>query len=341
MTQPLTILLTYDFDPALVEQMRAVDPRIRVEALSRPERILLRGGELSEAESTDDLRATLASKLAETDVILGWPDVTEDLLQRAPRLRWIHVSSAGVDELLGNAAFESGRITVTNSSGVSAVAIGEYILCTMLMLAKRQPRFIRQQTEQRWQRHRTSELAGKTLGIVGLGAIGEEAARRARAFEMRLLAIRRSATEPASTELIDRLLPPSSLPELLAESDYVALTVPLTHETDGLIGEEELRQMKPSAYLINISRGQVIDQGALVRALQEGWIAGAALDVFDPEPLPSESPLWQMEQVIITPHISGVAERQNERITAIFCDNLRRYLAGQLLHNLVDPKLGY
>ena len=339
--EDLTILPTYDFDPELIERIRAVDPRIRVEQLSRPERLLLRGDPLPAEEDATAMHQSLAAKLAKTEVILGWPDVAGDLQQRAPHLRWIHVSSAGVDDLLGNPAFESGQIIVTNSSGVSAIAIGEYILGAMLMLAKRQPRFVRQQVDRHWQRHRTAELAGKTFGIVGLGAIGEAAARRARAFEMRILAIRRSATEPSSNELVDRLLPPASLPELLRESDYVALTVPLTPETDGLIGEAELRQMRPSAYLINISRGQVIDQDALVRALREGWIAGAALDVFDPEPLPPESPLWEMEQVIITPHISGVAERQNERITDIFCDNLRRYLAGQPLRNLVDPKRGY
>lgn len=338
---PLTILPTYDFDVALLDQIRSVDPRVQIEQLSRPERILLRGDPLPEDENAAAARTSLDAKLAQTEIILGWPNLSDDLLERAPRLRWIHVSSAGVDDLLGNAAFESGRITVTNSSGVSAISIGEYILGAMLMLAKRQPRFVRQQTEHHWQRHRTAELAGKTFGIVGLGAIGEAAARRARAFEMRLLAIRRSISEPSSDDLIDRLLPPGSLPELLRESDYVALTVPLTPETDGLIGEAELRQMKPSACLINISRGQVIDQDALVQALQEGWIAGAALDVSDPEPLPAESPLWDLEQVIITPHISGVAERQNERITAIFCDNLRRYVAGQPLRNLVDPRRGY
>lgn len=339
--EPIGILLTYDWDPHLIERIGAVDTRVRIESLSRPERLVIRGEALPPGADSQTVTEELRQKLARTDIVLGWPDLSQDLVAHAPRLRWIHVTSAGVDELREHPLFRSGQIVVTNSSGVSAPAIGEYILGSMLMFAKRQPRFQRQQIEHRWQRHRTAELGGKTLGIVGLGAIGEETARRAKAFGMRLLATRRSVGVQRSDGLVDQLLPASALPELLAESDFVALTVPLTRETEGLIGEAELRRMKHNAYLINISRGPVIVEQALVRAVCEGWIAGAALDVFAEEPLPPESQLWALEQVIITPHISGVAERQNERITAIFCENLRHFLADEPLQNLVDPSRGY
>ncbi|MGI8550592.1 MAG: D-2-hydroxyacid dehydrogenase [Dehalococcoidia bacterium] len=339
--ESLDIVLTYDFDPELVEEIQSVDPRLSVKTLSRPERLLMRGESLSEGEDAGDALRSLHSTLDTVQVILGWPDLTEELLARAPNLRWVHVTSAGVDTILDNPIFRNGRITVTNSAGVSAPAIGEYILTAMLMLAKQQPRYLRQQIAHQWKRHRTSELTGKTLGIVGLGAIGEETARRARAFGMRIVATRRSIREPQQTELVERLLPASGLPELLAESDFVALTLPLTKESERIIGEPELRRMKPGSYLINIARGPVIDHLALLRALQEGWIAGAALDVHDPEPLPAESPFWDLAQVLITPHISGIADRHNARITDIFCDNLRRYLAGQSLRNLVDPERGY
>ena len=337
----LDILLTRDFEPELLDCIRAVDPRVTVHVLTQPDRLLLRGEPLPEGADPRETADTLRTKLASTRILVGWPDLTEAWLACAPELEWVHTTGAGVDRLLTSSLFGVERITVTNSSGVSAAAIGEYILMSMLLLAKLAPRYLRQQQTHLWQRHRGASLRGQTLGIIGLGAIGEEAARRARAFEMRVIGIRRSVSSPSAGEFVDRLLPPSSLPELLGESDHIVVSVPLTAETQRLIGEQELRAMKPSAYLINVARGRVVDPAALLRALQGGWIAGAALDVHDPEPLPPESPFWDLENVIITPHISGSADRHNERITDLFCDNLRRYLAGEPLRNVVDRSKGY
>jgi phosphoglycerate dehydrogenase-like enzyme len=174
-----------------------------------------------------------------------------------------------------------------------------------------------------------------------MGHIGGEVARLAKAFGCRVLATRRSVSERAAGEGVDELLPASALPYLLAQSDFVVLCVPLTGETRHLIGEAELRAMKPTAVLINIARGAVVDEAALVRALKEGWIAGAGLDVFEQEPLPEDSALWSLENVILTPHISGGTEIYNQRATGIFCENLRRYLAGEPLMNLADAERGY
>lgn len=337
----MQILLTTDYPQHLVRSIEQVDPRVRTVSLTRAEGRLLRGLDPPEGTDAEAVRQALAEKLAETRVLLGWPDMTGEMLAMAPTLDWAHFTGAGVDSFLENAIFRDRTIAITNSRGASAVIMGEYILSTMLMLSFEQARYLQQQAEHRWQRHHPAELYGRTLGIVGLGAIGEEAARRARPFGMRLLAIRRSAVERQPDELVDEILPPSGLGDLLEQSDFVALTVPLTRETRGLIDEAALRRMKRSAYLINVSRGPVIDEGAFVRAVREGWIAGGALDVFDEEPLPPESPLWDLENVIITPHISGASTRHTALAVEIFRDNLRRYLAGQPLRNLVDRGRGY
>lgn len=337
----MVILLTADLGSEHRATIEAVDPRVQTVTLTRPERLLVRGLKPPEGTNVPEATESLLAKLRDTEILLGWPDMTDEMLAHAPRLAWAHFSGAGVDSFLGNALFRKPKIAITVSRNAGAVAIGEYVLSMMLTLSLNQPRYLRQQVERRWQRHRRAELLSRTLGIVGLGAIGEEVARRARPFGMRLLAIRRSARGPEGHELVDQVMPLSALGQVLEQSDFVALTLPLTPETHALIGEQELRRMKPSAYLINISRGPIIDEAALVRAIQEGRIAGAALDVFDQEPLPAESPLWDLENVIITPHIAGASDRHTALAVEAFCDNLRRYLAGQPLLDAVDRKRGY
>ena len=338
---PIDILVTRDLEPELLDSIRAVDSRIRVHVLSENERLLLRGERLPAGVAADEAERSLRDKLASVRIAIGWADLTGVWLSCAPHLDWIHLTGAGVDRLRGTPLFASERVLLTNSSGVSAAAIGEYILMAMLLLAKRAPRYLRQQREHVWARHQGAELRGRTLGIVGLGAIGEAAAQRAAAFDMRVVAIRRSIPAPCARAGIERLLPPASLHELLRESDYVVLSVPLTNETEGLIGEAEFRAMKPGAVLINVARGRVIDQTALIGALQSGRLGGAALDVHDPEPLPADSPLWDLDRVILTPHVSGSAGRHNERIAELFCENLRRYVAGEPLRNVVDRARAY
>jgi phosphoglycerate dehydrogenase-like enzyme len=233
------------------------------------------------------------------------------------------------------------HILLTNASGVHATPIGEYVLCMMLMFAKGAHTFVRAQQRREWVRYLPHELYGKTVGVVGLGHIGSEVARLAKAFGCYVIATRRSTSERSSGGSVDELLPHSELHELLSRSDFVVLCVPLTPETRGLIGDAELRTMKPGAVLINIARGAVVDEAALIQALKDGTIAGAGLDVFEQEPLPEDSELWSLENAIISPHISGGTEIYNQRAVAIFCENLRRYLAGEPLMNLADVARGY
>jgi phosphoglycerate dehydrogenase-like enzyme len=195
--------------------------------------------------------------------------------------------------------------------------------------------------QKKWQRFDPGMLDSKTVGIIGLGDIGRETARLAKAFGMNVIAIRRSAHKESRAKYVDTLLPPGGLHQLLINSDFVVLSVPLTPATANMIGEAELRLMKPGAYLINIARGGLIDEPALIRALNEKWISGVALDVFAKEPLPADSPLWEMPNVIFSPHIAGDMEDYVLRATKLFCENLRRYLTGKRLINIYDRKRGY
>lgn len=343
----LRILVTFALEPELIREIEAVDRRVTVRVLGETERRALRGLYPSEAEAAA-VRSGLKGAFRDADVILGfWGAQLHEaftgmghIRDVAPDLKWIQLTSAGSDRLLAS-GFVGREVVVTTASGLHATPIGEYVLAVMLMFAKGAPRFFRAQVERRWERFMPTELYGKTVGVVGMGNIGREVARLSKAFGCRVLGIRRSARARGSDEHADELLPPSGLPYLLAESDYVVLATPLTPETRGLIAEPQLRMMKPTAVLVNIARGPVAVEADLVRALKDGWIAGAALDVFEREPLPPESELWDLENVILTPHISGGTEVYNRRAVAIFTDNIRRFLAGEPLRNVVDPARGY
>jgi phosphoglycerate dehydrogenase-like enzyme len=280
----------------------------------------------------------LLENLVDAHILFGYFS-PPNLLDLAPNLRWLMVPAAGIERIISPQIL-TGKLLITNASGSSAGPIGEYILGGMLWFAKRIPAFAAARRDHRYERIPTTSLAGKTLGIVGYGAIGAATARLARAFDVRVLACRRSEGGEVPAE-VDRLFPRNQLLDLIAASDFVALTVPLTEETRGLIGERELAAMRPDAVLINVARGGVIDEPALIRALQERRIGGAVLDVFSREPLPADSPLWDLDNVLMTPHISGDVDDYAERVFAQFADNLRRFFAGEPLLNLVDPALGY
>jgi phosphoglycerate dehydrogenase-like enzyme len=345
----LHVLITFALEPELVEQIEAVDPRIEVLALGQEARQLFRGQRAYPSElEAQTARRELEEAMSQAEVLYGfWGQALVDLYPtperlrgQAPNLRWIQLTSAGVDRAARSGLLDS-EFMLTSASGLHATPIGEYVLCIMLMFSKGANRFVRAQERNEWLRFMPNELYGKTVGVVGLGHIGAEVARLAKAFGCRVLATRRSATERTNDELVDKLLPASDLAYLLGESDFVVISVPLTPETRHLIGEAELRAMKPTGVLINIARGPVVDEAALVRALKEGSIGGAGLDVFEQEPLPPESELWDIENVILSPHISGGTEIYNQRAVGIFCENLRRYLAGEPLMNLADAARGY
>jgi len=270
----------------------------------------------------------------------GFP---HDLLPKARYLRWFQQWGAGADWLLRYPEAVELDFVLTNASGVHPIPISEHILAFLLTFARGLRRAMRAQERYEWipqdQQEGIFELAGKTMVLVGVGAIGERTARVATALGMRVLGVRRYPAVGAPD--VEAMFGPDRLLDLLPEADFVVLTIPLTRETQGMIGERELRAMKPTAYIVNIGRGGTIQESALIRALQEGWIAGAGLDVFETEPLPDDSPLWAMEEVIITSHYAGLTPHYNERAIAIFLDNLHRYRAGESLRNVVDKRIGY
>jgi phosphoglycerate dehydrogenase-like enzyme len=317
-------------DDPLLQQIKQVDPSIRVTDASA-----LMAGELrGDAAAKEKLDALLA----EAEVLVGFIP-PPDLIKRAPGLKWMQLMSAGADSLAGSEIWQS-RVTITGVSGIHATPIGEYVLGTMLMFAKGAARSFRMKQKHEWQRFTPQLLRGRTLGIVGLGHIGREVARLAKAFGMRVLSIDEiRGIRPARN--VDTMLPANQLRQLCADSDFVVSCVPLTPKTSKLIGGKELRAMKPTAYLINISRGGIVDEDALIRALDEKWIAGAGLDVTVVEPLPPTSRLWDFDNVIITPHISGGQEDYLIHAFGLFCENLKRYLKGKKLMNVINRKRGY
>ena len=318
-------------DEECLRQIALVSSRINVVVAS----------ELAHAELQGDLaaREKLDALLAESDVIYGL-FLPQNLLARAPKLKWIQMMSAGVDRL-ANTDIWLSPVIITGVSGIHATPIGEFVLEIMLMFTKKAPLCFQMKQKHEWQRFSPAVLHSKTVGIVGLGSIGREVARLTKAFGMRVIATRRSAKQVTRARYVDILLPPEQLRQLLAESDFVVLTVPFTSETSRLIGEEELQTMKSTAYLINVARGGIVDEKALIRALDENWIAGAGLDVVATEPLPPDNRLWEFDNVILSPHVAGGMEDYIMRATELFCENLRRYLDGKKLLNVIDKKKGY
>ena len=266
--------------------------------------------------------------------------VIEHVVSRAPRLRWIHSASAGVDRISGGVVQERG-IVVTNARGVFSRPIAEYVVMMSLAIARRLPQLLELQRERTWQPLRGRELSELTIGIIGYGSIGAEVARLLAPFGCRVIATRRHPERGAGDVPNVELSSLDELPAVLRASDIVVVAAPLTDETAGLIGAEQLAEMREDAWLINIARGRLIDELALRRALESGWIGGAVLDVFSEEPLGPESPLYRTPNLIITPHTSWASDRVVERTVDLFVENLRRDREGQPLRNLVDLEAGY
>jgi len=336
----VNVLVARWLEESYRRQIAAVDPRIRV--FYAAEQV---AAETKRPRGPIDLapdegaHVELDSLLREAEVIYGlrFPD---NILERAPRLKWVQTSSAGVDTLVGTKLWQSDVI-LTTTSGIHVIPMREHVFGMMLMFVRHAPIYFVNKQRKVWKQDLSDQLCGKTLGVVGLGRIGEGIARIAKAFDMRVVATRRSATEHGTSPVADVIYPSDKLLEMLGESDFVVVTVALTEKTRRLIGERELRAMKPTAYIINIARGSVIDEAALTKALKEKWIAGAGLDVFEKEPLPEASELWTLPNVIITPHVAGLMPDYNARAMEVFCENLRRYLAGQPLINVIDRTRGY
>ncbi len=286
----------------------------------------------------------LDDEVADMDIFVGFSLRPEQFV-RARKLKWIHSTAAGVSQLM-YPELRASKVILTNISGVHAIPLAEHILGTLVALARNLPAAVRYQQERRWAQQeiwdsplRPRELAGQVLLVVGFGAIGREVARRIRPLGMKIWAVTRSGK--ADTKLADRVLPASRLDDALRGADFVVLAAPETPETRHLIGARQLVTMKPTAFLLNVARGSLVDEAALTAALERHAIAGAALDVTQHEPLPPESPLWGLDNVFITPHISAVSEHLWERQTKLLLENLARWFRGRKLLNRVDLKRGY
>lgn len=282
------------------------------------------------------------AELAEADVIIGW-QVSAEQLDQAPRLRWFHAGSAGVEHL-DLPALRDHQVMLTNSRGVSAPNMAEHALGMMVALTRRFPRLMREQAAHAWRDEDTHrevrELGGETLLIIGTGEIGSQLASRAAAFGIRVEGLRRRTGADAPPNFA-RIWTRDDLADALSQADHVVVTLPDTPGTRNLLDAAAFAACKPGAMIYNVGRGAVIDTHALVSALQSGHLGGAGLDVTEPEPLPVDSPLWDLENVLITAHTSGASPRYWERQEALISDNLARYLNGQSLRNVVDFEHAY
>ncbi len=281
------------------------------------------------------LPSDIEAHLHTAEVVAG--SVPGGLLARSPGLKWIQGWAAGTDGLL-SPEWLASSVIVTSCKSNGAWSLAEHALMLMLMLNRDMPRWSRAQAEHRWDYWRHPEINGLTCGIIGLGFSGQDLAQKAKAFHMRVVGIRRT---PRPTPDVDRVYTRAELPEMLAESDFVVVTAPRTPETLGMLGDDEFLAMKKSAFYVCISRGGIAKDDSLLRALREGWIAGAGLDAHSTEPLPPDSPFWTAPNTIVTPHGAASTPKSRERGIDIFIDNLRRYIGGQSLVNIVDKSAGY
>ncbi len=338
---PVNVLVLTSLPDDLLQRIAAVGPTVRVAdgaaLLLKELPSALRPGQAKPPPRAH--RQTLDALLAEAEVVLAARRVPQDLRARAPRLRWVQWPMAGIDALRETDVWADPRVVVTSAAGINARAVAEYVMMSALALAKHLPRLLASKHQRTWDRFALGQLRGKTMGIVGLGSVGGEVAGLAQAFGMKLLAAKRTIDPDGDAP--EWVLPRDRLDQLLSESDVVVLCVPATAETTGMIGRRELALMRPRAVLINVSRGDVVDEAALIDALRQGRLAGAALDVFRHEPLPTDSPLWEMPNVLISAHIAGLFDEYDARVVDLFTSNLFQYLAGHRLLNQVDRKAGY
>jgi phosphoglycerate dehydrogenase-like enzyme len=334
----IPVLITVDMPDALLDRLRAVSPHIEID--------LLPTGDASEFSE---------EQLGEMEVLYTRQALPEP--EQVPNLRWIQFHWSGIDAFVDQSLLRSEMI-VTTLSGAAVPQVAEFALTMMMSLGHHMPNMMEDQREKVWAdnrftRFRPQELRGSTVGIVGYGNIGREIARICQALGAQVLATKRDLKTldaggyvleglgDSEADIPERLYPPQALPSMASECDFLVLTVPLTPETRGLVNAKVFESMKDTAYLIDVSRGGVVDQGALVEALREEAIAGAALDVYPVEPLPESSPLWELPNVILSPHVAGTSGQYLERAADLFAENLRRYVANEPLLNRYDSKRGY
>lgn len=336
---PIEVLITMQIANDLLDQLREISPRLKIS--NHP------------AQKLEDVPAEAWSscEVLYTNRVIPAPD-------QAPKLRWIQFHWAGVDHAIEASILQKPGVFATSLSGAAASQMAEYVMTMMLALGHRLPDMMAHQKRSewprdRWERYSPLELRNSTVGIIGYGSIGRQIARLLQPFGTQVLVTKRDAMNPRDTgyipdgmgdpegDLAMRLYPPEAIRSMFRECDFAVITVPKTPLTINMIGEDEIAALKPSAFLIDVARGGIVDHNALIPALKERRIAGAALDVFPEEPLPPDSPLWKLPNVIITPHISGNTLYYNERAMELFAENLRRYVNDLPLYNLIDTEFGY
>lgn len=341
----LTVAVAVPLEPELVRRIEAIDAPIEVlhdPGLLPPARFpgdhAGVPGFVRDAESD----ARYAAMLGGAEVLFGIPGDSPEGLRAAVRsngrLRWVQATAAGAGEQVRAAKLTEGelrRVAVTSAGGVHAGPLAEFSMLGLLAFARGLPRLLADQRDHRWGHYPVEELRGATLLVLGLGQIGVEVARLASAFGMKVLAINRRGE--SDSPYVSEVHSPEALMSLLPRADVVVITLPLTDATRGLLDAHAIERMKDGAILVNVGRGRVVDEQALVSALRAGKLAGAALDVFATEPLPADSPLWDLPNVLISPHTAALSWRENERIVRLFAENVGRYLAGEQLRNRVDP----
>ncbi len=336
-----TILIASYLEPEHVERIRQVDSRLDViyepDLLGRPR---YAADHTSPHERTPEQEARWRELLALADILFDFDHTHHtDLPERAPHVRWIQATSAGIGQFVRQMDYDRRmpKTVFTTASGVHARPLAEFVVMAMLMHYKGLLRMMRDQQRKHWERYAGTDLEGRTLALVGLGRIGSEVARTGRVLGMTVIGTDLKSVAP----VVDRYYALEQLYAMLPMAEVLVLAVPHTPLTDKMIGAAELALLPGGAYFINIARGAVADELALVEALRSGHLSGAALDVFEEEPLSPGSPLWEMSNVLISPHSASTSDRENQRITDLFCDNLRRYLDGEPLRNVLNTETLY
>jgi len=345
----VTVAVATPLEDELVAKIRSADQRIAV--LYEPD-LLPPTRFPGDHRGVDDFRRTPEQErcwlamLGSAEILFGLPGDSGTGLAEAvgiaPRLRWVQGTAAGAGEQVRAArlaAEDIERIAFTTSSGIHGSQLAEFAFLGLLAFNKDLPRLLRDKAARHWDHYPVRELAGQTMLIVGIGSIGDEIARRAKAFGMRVIGVNRSGASGSPN--VDEMHGIGSLATLLPIADAVVLALPATHETRQMIDGPAIGLMRHGAVFVNVGRGGVVDEDALAAALESGRLRGAALDVFATEPLPSDSPLWDLPNVLISPHTAALSIHENARIVELFCENLRRYLAGEELINRIDPRLMY
>jgi glyoxylate/hydroxypyruvate reductase len=335
----VTVTIASYLEPEHVQRIAALDPRIDVRYapdLLAPPRFAADHTGRPDFRRTPDGERRFLEHLAAADILY---DVDRSLAARlpelAPKLRWIQFTSSGVGPFVLKHGLNRPGLTLTNAAGIHAVPLAEHVLLSLLYFWKDVPARLRDQRAHVWERYAGRELRGATVLVVGLGAVGQEVARTCRANGLRAVGMRRTPVDDPASLHADAVVSPDRLLDVLPTVDAVVLIAPHTPETEGMIDARALAAMKPGAVLINIARGALVDEGALVAALRSGHLGGAALDVAAVEPLPADSPLWDLPNVLVTAHSASTVDKENERLTDLFCDNLRRFLDGAPLRNVL------